>query len=145
MSKSGALLLTLVEKHLRKKTWTVLPTHVKLLTASTRHADDVDVGILGAALVARRAYHGDIGIGNDSKVTTKDIRNVDTINEGNGSFDSRNSPSVPNLLLRSVPWIGAGLLISSMVYLLIHRRYSSNGHSPALLIVNTTFIEAVHT
>jgi hypothetical protein len=139
MSKSGALLLTLVEKHLRKKTWTVLPTQVKLLTASTRHADDVDVGILGAALVARRSYHGDISNINDSIVTAEDVGSVDVINEGNDSSDSKNAPSIPSLLQRSVPWIGAGLLISSMVYLLINRRYSSNGHSSALLTVNTTF------
>ena len=72
MAKAGELLLFLVRKHLMNRSWTVLPTQVRLLTASAvsvrRDATGngleeggltdevaVDAGILGAALAAKRA------------------------------------------------------------------------------------------
>ena len=142
MSKSGELLLTLVEKHLRNRTWTVLPTQVKLLIASTRHADDVDAGILGAALVARRAYRGDCS---DSTLTkNNDVERVDS-DGGKKVPQNPDSKSSSSLLLRSLPWMGSGLLIGSLaLYLYMHRR-SNLSHSAALVIVNTTFNKLVHS
>lgn len=125
MSKSGTLLLTLVEKQLRKKTWTVLPTHVKLLIASTRLADDVDAGILGAALVARRAYRGDIDEGNNSKVKNNDVDSVDGGNERPEISSAKISSSIASsLLLGALPWMG--LITGMAIFLFTHRR---NSHS----------------
>lgn len=50
LSKAGSPLLDLIKKYVSQRTWTVLPTDVKLMLAVAE-----DNGILGAALAARNA------------------------------------------------------------------------------------------
>ncbi len=48
LSKAGSVLIDLIKKHMAQKTWTVLPTDVKLVISQSEHA-----GMVGAALAAQ--------------------------------------------------------------------------------------------
>ena len=49
MSKAGDILLEMIHKYLRKRTWKILPTDVKLIVS---HTEQENAGIIGAALAA---------------------------------------------------------------------------------------------
>ena len=50
-TKAGAALIERIRKHMVRRTWSVLPTDVKLLVAQS----STDAGVLGAALAAKNA------------------------------------------------------------------------------------------
>lgn len=51
LAKAGDVLLDLVRKHMKQKTWTVLPTSVQLLQAKSENG-----GVIGAALAAQNKF-----------------------------------------------------------------------------------------
>ncbi len=51
LSKAGSVLIDLIRKHMAQKTWTVLPTDVKLVVSQSEHA-----GMVGAALAAQNKF-----------------------------------------------------------------------------------------
>jgi hypothetical protein len=55
MSKAGDALLQLIRKAIERRTWTVLPTDVVIVAASMEFRQGIDPGVLGAALVAKKA------------------------------------------------------------------------------------------
>lgn len=50
MSKSGDILLKLVNMYIKKRTWTILPTDVKLMISTTPQEE---AGIIGTALAIK--------------------------------------------------------------------------------------------
>jgi hypothetical protein len=62
LSKAGDVLLNLIKKYVKEKTWTVLPTDVELVLAMSDKG-----GVVGSALASRRKYLSSVPTSGDSK------------------------------------------------------------------------------
>ena len=102
--------MDLIRKYVREKTWTVLPTEVKLNLSITDKG-----GVLGAALAARKKLQSSLM---ERKLTT-------TV-----SKTERSSDSLVGLTNNSYSsWFGYGILASSVALFLVTRGKPSTSSS----------------
>jgi hypothetical protein len=118
LAKAGKVLLDLIRKYVKEKTWTVLPTDVQLTLAVSDKA-----GVLGPALAAKQRFGKTHLLESLAESPSQPTQQKSFPHSTTSSSSSSPSSDMNNNM---ATWLGAGILVSTTALWLTANNRSNN-------------------